>query len=111
MMLPAGRIRKRVEIQRDEGITQNDYGETERSWKTIASVWAAIEPLRGRELSDARQLKADVTHKILLRQPSAEALTSAGRIKLGTRIFHLIEPPRNVMERGEMIEVYATEAG
>ena len=62
----AGMLRKRIVIQQLNE-TQNAKGEPLATPATFATVWAAIEPLQGRELLAAQQVLADVTHRIRLR--------------------------------------------
>lgn len=62
----AGRFRRRLTIQsRTE--TTNDYGETVWTWSDHATVWAGIEPLRGREFFAAEQLQSEVQGRIRMR--------------------------------------------
>lgn len=106
-MIRAGRLRNRLELQTDTA-TVDEYGDKSPSaWLTTQTVWAAIEPLRGRELFAAQQVKSDVTHKITMRhQPG---ITSAMRFKEGSRAFNIAAPPINVRERDRMIEVLCVE--
>ena len=62
----AGKLRHRVTIQKNTP-SQNDLGEAIASWSTVATVWAAVEPLQGREFFEARQEQADVTTRIRIR--------------------------------------------
>lgn len=61
-----GRLRHRIAIQQ-AAETQNDFGEVVKSWYNIAEVWAAIEPLSGREYLEAKQLDAALTSRIRIR--------------------------------------------
>lgn len=44
--------------------TQSSIGEPVESWGVFAQAWAAVLPLSGRELSDARAVEPRVTHRI-----------------------------------------------
>ncbi len=52
--MQAGRMDKRVDLQSATS-SQDATGQPIRTWATYATVWAAVEPLKGRELMYARQ--------------------------------------------------------
>ena len=105
MAIRAGRLRHRVTIQ-GQTTAQDSYGEAVRTWADIASVWAEIAPIAGRELWAAQQTQATTTHRITLRYRSD--LTQSCRLLFGTRIFgidSIISPE----EAGERLVVLCTE--
>lgn len=63
-----GPLNKRVRIQRRVE-TQNEFKETLISYQDMdgGEVWAAIEPLSGRDYFAAQQLSSDVSTKIRIR--------------------------------------------
>ncbi len=65
----AGQLRHRVTIQQ-KSVTQNGYGEEVITWQDVATVWAAIEPLQGREYLEGKQVQAEVTTRIRIRYRS-----------------------------------------
>lgn len=109
----AGELDTRLELQEDRGPsegTPNTYGEPEERWQTFGSVWASLEPLSGREFWQAQQTQADVTHRVVVRRNAlTERLTAACRLRRGTRVFHLAEPPRDHLERREHYEFLVKE--
>lgn len=62
----AGELRHRVQIQVASD-SRDAHGGNVRSWSTIATVWASIEPLTGRELFEAQQIESRATVRIRLR--------------------------------------------
>ena len=62
----AGSLNRRVTIQQ-RAVTLGTYGEQATTWTDIATVWACMEPLSGRELQAAQQLNAEVTHQVMVR--------------------------------------------
>ena len=74
MSLPAGRLRNRVTIK-SKTATQNSYGEEVIVWVTLATVWAAVEPMRGQEYLESRRLQAEVDYRVRLRYRSGLAPT------------------------------------
>ncbi len=47
-MLDAGRLRDRITIQ-TKSVTRDAYGAEVVTWTTLATVWASVETLSGRE--------------------------------------------------------------
>jgi len=64
--LLVNRLNKRVTIQRLEK-APDEYGQPIDIWVDVATVWAAIEPLRGREYFAAMSEHAEVTTRIRIR--------------------------------------------
>lgn len=66
----SGRLRHKVALQAQQ-ITQNpNTGAMITTWVTQAEVWAAVEPLSGREFLAAKAEQSEVTGKIILRHRS-----------------------------------------
>lgn len=66
--LLVNRLNKRVTILRPPGPEDvDDAGQPIDDWQTVATVWAAIEPLRGREFFAAQAVNAEVTTRIRIR--------------------------------------------
>lgn len=110
-MMNAGKLRRRVAIQKDKGPTDPPApsGETVERWETVDTVWASIEPLRAREFFDAAQTKADTTHLVRLRYSSlTKTLTAKHRIKCGSKVYYL-QPARNLEMRDRELEFFAVE--
>lgn len=107
----AGLLRHRVTIQRYT-TTQNDYGEEVETWADLASRWAAVEPLSGREYFDAQQVASDVSIRVRMRSDSVtDALTAMDRIIHKSRTLEIVSPPINVNERGREIHLMCRELG
>lgn len=66
MAIAAGRLRHRVRIEQ-RTLSQNELGEVLEDWQEVATVWAAIEPLSGRELIAAQQVNSKVTARLVIR--------------------------------------------
>jgi SPP1 family predicted phage head-tail adaptor len=62
----AGELRQRVEIQRRTD-TQDSVGQPIPVWSTVATVWARVEPLSGREFFTGQQLAAETDTRITIR--------------------------------------------
>lgn len=103
MGLSAGNLRRRVQIQ-SRATTVDSFGGQSNSWSTLATVWADINPLSGRELLAAQQVQAEVSHQITVRyQASIFANPKAVaplRVVYNSRVFNvqasLNEDERNI---------------
>ena len=65
----AGELRTRVTIQSEVQVADSGGG-AYHAWSTVATTWAKVEPLSGRELLQAEQLQSEVTHLITIRYRS-----------------------------------------
>lgn len=105
----SGQLRKRVIIQRDTGATVNDSNEPIPDWTTLATRWAKVMPVSGKELIVAQQQKGQTMHKVTLRYGADIAdLSSADRITIGSRVLH-ISSVINEGERNKEFTVLCTE--
>lgn len=101
----AARIRHRVTIQQPV-VAVNGYGERITTWSTVATVWAAVEPLRGREFFDAEQTQAEVSHRVVLRYRAGMVATM--RLLHLTRVLH-IQAIIDVDERHRELQLMCRE--
>jgi SPP1 family predicted phage head-tail adaptor len=62
----AGLLRHRVVLQRGSA-SQDSFGGVSQTWSAAGTVWAAVEPLRGQEMLDARQAEALIDTRIRIR--------------------------------------------
>ena len=83
----AGRLRHRVTVEQPV-VSSDGYGGNTVSWAIFATVWAAVEPLSGREYFQAQQAQATVTHKVAMRY--IPGVTPRMRIKHGSRYLNII---------------------
>lgn len=82
----AGMLRHRVQIQQVTE-TQDSFGAVVQTWGTVATVWASIEAISGREFFDAAQTNAEITHRIRIRY--RPGIAPAMRVVEGTRTFDI----------------------
>ena len=100
-MIEAGKLRHEVAIQ-ELVETEPGDGTVDTTYLTVDTVWASVQPLRGKELMEAQQTTGRATHRVIMR--SYPALTIKHRLLFGTRIFG-IESVQHVDERA--IETHA----
>jgi SPP1 family predicted phage head-tail adaptor len=113
-VIAAGKLDKRITLQRNEG-TANADGEIVASWvDKYQNVPARIEPLSGRELFSARQVNAELTHKVTIRREDkdvkpADRISYLRSVPLGeTAYFDILAPP-NVHEADQTLELLCVE--
>lgn len=104
----AGRIRHKVTFQRAT-VTQNTLGEPVRTWSTLATVWASLEPTGGKEKYAAMQVQGEVISLIICRYQSALSdLAINDRITHGSKVYD-IKSVINVDERNIQLEIFAKQ--
>lgn len=90
-MIDPGKMRHRITFQRFTG-EMDDFGDPlqgdDSNWIDAAGVWAAIDPVSGREFYAVEQSQSEVSHKIRCRYRAG--LTTDMRIKYGSRRFKII---------------------
>ncbi len=87
----SGALRHRVTIQRPS-TTKDRLGGPTRTWIPVATLWADIQPLSGREAVIANRLSAQITHQITVRyQPVFDnpQQVSQMRVLYRSRIFNI----------------------
>lgn len=70
--LSIGKLTQRVAIQEFADV-DDGYGGKTRSWSTVATVWARVQPLVGNERVYGMQLQDEATHKITMRYRTINA--------------------------------------
>lgn len=100
-----GKLRHRITIQ--EKVTVPDgYGGVTSTWKDMAAVWSSVEPLKGRELYAAQQVKTELSHRVRIRYMSG--IKPEMRIAFDNRTFE-IEAIIDPEERHESLELLCSE--
>lgn len=89
---PVGNLRHGLIIEAPLRMA-DDGASAATSWSFVATVWAAIRAVSGREIVDADGVSARLSHQITIRWRSD--LTTAMRFHDGSRIF-LIHGLRDV---------------
>jgi SPP1 family predicted phage head-tail adaptor len=84
--MEAGKLRHRVTIQTATS-AQDATGYPVKTWGTLATVWAMVLPLQGRELVAAQQAQSESTVHIRTRYLSG--VTTKDRILFGTRVYEI----------------------
>jgi SPP1 family predicted phage head-tail adaptor len=84
----AARLNTRITIQRPE-TTLDPIGQPIKGWALVASTWASVEPLQGREFIAAQAAQSEVTIRLRLRYLSG--VDSSCRVLLpGDRTLNIV---------------------
>ena len=105
-MMAAGTLRQRVAIQR-QTVTRDSFGAEVVTWTDVATVWASVMALAGRELFDSRQTVAQVDHRVTIRHRAD--VRPAMRVVCGVRVFD-IQAALDKEGRGRYLELLCREA-
>lgn len=82
----SGRLRHRVTIQYPV-TAKGATGEDVPTWTELAQIWAAVEPLTGREFLSRTAETAEITTRVVARDRSD--VNSTMRVIFGSRILHI----------------------
>lgn len=107
-MITPGILNKRITIQQlVAGFPAVDsLGEPQTTWTDLAEVWAAVEPLQGREFWAQQQVQAKITIRVRIRYLST--VTAGMRIVYGSRILD-IHVPIDPKEKHEELQLMCSE--
>lgn len=103
-----GALRHLVQLQRRATTQESTYGSQDTTWTTYATVYAAIEPLNGRELLAAEAVQSEVTHQITIRWNRGFTVKAADRVAFGARMFD-VQDVINLNERNYEVDITAIE--
>jgi SPP1 family predicted phage head-tail adaptor len=81
-------------------------GGVTKSWATFAQVWAAIDPISGREFLLAKQTNATMSHKVVIRY--LDGVVPTMRVSFGGRILN-IDSVINTTELNREMVLVCTE--
>lgn len=82
----SGDLRYRITIQQNQPIKDNE-AITVDNWTEFATVWGAVEPIRGREYFQAAAVNAENTVRFRIRYQ--KGITSKMRVSYDERTFNI----------------------
>ena len=106
-MLAAGTLGHRITLQEPTETRGAAYGDVQKAWADVATVWAAFEPLSGRELLLAQQVNSEITVRFRIRYRAD--VTAKWRVLLGARVFQIAAPPIDVNGAGVELHLQCVE--
>ena len=89
--MDAGILNRRVSIDRNYP-AQDSSGDPVADWQPLATVWAAIAPLGGREADlGGLEVRSEVDIRLRLRySPLTATLSPVDRIRYGSHIYNVV---------------------
>jgi len=105
-LMQIGRLNRRVTVQQRTAASPDSFGAADATWTDIATIDAAVQPLRGQERSAARQTEAGADIKVTMRYRTIDAKNY--RLKYGARLLD-IESVIDIDERHRVLEVNCKE--
>lgn len=106
-----GKLRHRITIE-SAATAQGSDGFEQKTWMELATVWAAISTIGGREFFQAKQVNAELSHEVTVRW--RPGITAEQRIRFedlanGTTRYFDILSVRNPDERRVVLYLYCRE--
>lgn len=83
-----GRLNRRITIEA-KSVTRDSYGGEAITWTPVATVWAAVLPIRGREYVAIREAGAELTTRFVIHYRAG--ITPAMRIAYGGGYYDIVE--------------------
>lgn len=93
----AGKLDRRLTIQRRTETSRNGYNEPVYDWADLATVWAQQRPERGAERFTAGQVNGAAVMTFHIRW--LEGLTEKDRLVYEGQVFEIVAPPREIGRR------------
>jgi SPP1 family predicted phage head-tail adaptor len=103
--MDAGRLNRKITIQQ-ASTAQDAYGQPVVGFTTLATVWAAVEPLTGGLLFAAKQAQSQVTVKVTIRYLAT--VTTAMQVAYGSHVY-AIDAIIDFESRHETMELMCKE--
>lgn len=103
-----GTFRHRLTLQTISGTTRGKSGQQLPVYSNVGTYWACVEPLTGWELSNARQVKATISHAIVLRNIGTIKPTDRFLFESTSRLFQ-VESVFRIGEQNAYYKIHATE--
>lgn len=100
-------MRARITLQQ-ETQTGDGAGGYQLGWQDVATLWAEVEPLRGREVYIADRPESRVTHRMTIRYRSD--ITHRMRVSHDGRLFN-IRAAINADARKRFTQLFVEEGG
>ena len=101
-----GTLRHRVKIQTYTAF-RDSFGAEEPEWTDVATAWASVTPISGKEYFASAQLNAELTTKITMRYLCG--ITPKMRVVFDERIFEIVSVI-NYEERNVEINLLCKES-
>jgi SPP1 family predicted phage head-tail adaptor len=99
MSIRAGELREQIVIEQ-AAKAQDTAGQEIRTWSTLATVWAAFEPERGREYTTSRTQVDE--QPVLFRIRHRSDVDAGCRVSFGGKVYDILSAMQADGQRAEM---------
>lgn len=89
--MSAGELNRKVKLQL-RSTSHDDYGQEINVWTDIATIWASIKPISGREKLKTGAVDSDLTHTVKIRYQESfmpPKTLATRRVLYGARILNI----------------------
>ncbi len=100
-----GNLRHRITLQKPL-IIKDSIGQQLEEWQDVATVWASVEPLSGKEYFSAKQMNSEVSTKITIRY--LEGITPFMRVFFQKHTYNILAII-NFEERNVYLQLLCSE--
>lgn len=107
MAVGSGSLRHKVQLQEKQVSQDPDTGEMVDSWVDVASVWAEIVPMSGREFMAAGAEQSEVRGRIVIRY--RDGVTAAMRFVHRGKYYGIIAVMEDAVSGREHLTCMVTE--
>jgi len=83
-----GRLNRRIILQRQD-VSRDVVGQAKPVWTDVATVWAAVLPLRGREYFESARVNSEITVRVVIRYRAD--VKPSWRVKHGADAYDIVE--------------------
>lgn len=103
----SGQFRHRITFQEFVSVKDELGQESDGEWQDVASAWAMIKTLKGREYFHAASTQTETTSRFIIHYQTG--IDSSMRIVYNERVFNIVEPPINDDEMNKTLTIIASE--
>ena len=109
MSIAAGKLRHKVMLQSFTTTVDMSTGDRIEAWADVGAIWAAVEPLSGREYIAAAATQSQVTARITIRYRAG--VTAAQRIAHGVKVYNIEAVLADKNSGREYLSLMCSEGG
>jgi len=85
--MQAGKLRHRLTFEEAvEVVDPAGTGQRIKTWNDVGTRWGSVDPLTGKELLAAQQVKSQVSHRITIRNRPPSTTRPAAQLRIVRRI-------------------------
>lgn len=100
-----GKLKHRIIIQRGEDF-EDEKGVSKTQWLNIATVWASVNNLHGKEYWEAKKYEAENTVEFVIRYSACKDICINDRIVFKDIVYN-ISAIDNILYKNEVIKIKA----